>query len=38
MTLLEKKTTTSGSTLKFDVAAMGGPKLVYWPTISFEDV
>jgi hypothetical protein len=38
MTLLEKKTTTGGSTLKFDVVATGYLKLVYWPTTSFVDV
>ncbi len=41
MTLLEKNTTTGGSTFKFDVAAMGYPKLVYWPMIvriSFMDI
>jgi hypothetical protein len=38
MDLPDKKTTTDGSTLKCDVAAMGYPKLVYWPTTSFVDV
>ncbi len=38
MTLQEKKTTTGGSALNFDVAAMVYPKLVYWPTTSFMDV
>jgi hypothetical protein len=38
MTLQEKKTTMGGSTLKFDMAAMVYPKLVYWPTTSFVDV
>jgi hypothetical protein len=34
---LERKTTIGGSTLKDDVAAMGYPRLVYWPTTSFVD-
>jgi hypothetical protein len=38
MTSLEKKTTMGGSILKFNVAATGYPKLVYWPTISFVDI
>jgi hypothetical protein len=38
MGLPEKKTTTDGSTLKYGVAAMGYPKLVYWPTTSFVDI
>jgi hypothetical protein len=38
MTLQEKKTTTGGSTLKFNVAATVYPKLVYQPTTSFMDV
>jgi hypothetical protein len=35
--LPEKKTTMGGSTLKYNVAAMGYPGLVYWPTTSFVD-
>ncbi len=36
--LAGKETTMGGSTLKFDMAAMGYPKLVYWPKISFVDI
>jgi hypothetical protein len=38
MGLLKKKTTTDGSTLKYNVAAMGYPKLEYWPMTSFVDI
>ncbi len=38
MTSQEKKTIMGGSSLKFNMAATGYPKLEYWPTLSFVDI